>query len=500
MPTEDSRQLRFERRIVTTTVMATTFMAILDSTIVNIALPQMQGSLSATQDQITWVLTGYIVALAVATPLGGALSARLGRKRVIALAVLGFTLASVMCGAASSLSQIVLFRVLQGFFGAALVPLSQAILLDLYPREKHGFAMAVWGVGVVFAPVLGPTLGGILTEFYNWRWIFYINVPVGVAALCGILAYVRETDRRNSQDFDYFGFIFLGVAIGAFQLMLDRGESLDWFASTEIVVEATLAGLSFYMFLVHTITTRHPFIPLAMFRDRNFVASVVTIFMISTIHLGALALLPPFLQQLLDYPVLTAGYVLAPRGLGTMTGIILATRLATKLDMRLLVFCGLVLNIVALWELSHFSLEVPTDLIVRTGLIQGLGLGFIFVPMTTLAFATLPSSLRDEATAMFNLLRNLGSSVGISIWITLLVRNTTTNHAALAEHLSPFRDALQHPLLPGAWEWRLPSGVLALNAEVTRQAGALAYVGDFQLMMWVTVICALPVLLLRKSP
>lgn len=485
--------------LITASVMLATVMQVLDTTIANVALSHMQGTMSATQEQISWVLTSYIIAAAIMTPPTGVLAARLGRKRLFAIMVTGFTIASMLCGAATSLTEMVAFRLLQGAFGAGLVPLSQAVLLDAYPREKHGSAMAMWGVGVMVGPILGPTLGGYLTEFYNWRWVFYINVPFGILALLGILAFVPETVRDRSRRFDFFGFALLSLAIGALQMMLDRGESQDWFGSTEIVVEAVLAGLFLYMFLVHMFTAKRPFIEPGLFRDRNLAVGLFLIFMVGVVLLATLALMPPFLQNLLGYPVLTTGIVLAPRGVGTMISMLIVGRLVGKVDTRLLILFGISLTALSLWEMCGFNTEVPVSTIVWTGVLQGLGLGFIFVPLSTVTFSTLVPHYRNEGTAMFSLMRNIGSSIGISIVVTLLAQNTQASHAVIADALTPFRDVLQQPWLLRVWNWHTVSGVMALNGEVTRQAAAIAYLNDFAFMMWVMVLSAPLALLLRKS-
>ncbi len=485
------------RGLITASIMLATVMQALDTTIANVALPHMQGALSATLDQVGWVLTSYIIAAAIMTPPTGFLAARFGRKRVFMVAVSGFTIASMLCGAATSLNEMVLFRLLQGAFGAGLVPLSQAVLLDTYPRERHASAMAMWGVGVMVGPILGPTLGGYLTEFYNWRWVFYINLPFGLLALLGILSFVPETKIDRSRPFDWFGFTLLSLSIGALQLMLDRGQSQDWFTSTEIIVESVLSALFLYMFIVHMLTDRRPFLEPGLFKDRNFSIGLVFIFVVGIILLATLALLPPFLQNLMDYPVVTTGFVLAPRGVGTMIAMLMVGRMAGKVDPRAMIFAGLSLTALSLWEMSHFTLQVDTWSIVRTGVTQGLGLGFIFVPLSTITFATLKPQWRTEGTAMFSLMRNIGSSIGISIMVTLLARNTQTNHALLASALTPFNSALQ--AAGELWNPSTAAGAAALNGEVTRQAAAIAYLADFRMMMWVTLL-AMPLLFfLRKA-
>ena len=487
------------RNMVTICAMTATIMQALDTTIANVALPHMQGALGVTQDQIGWVLTSYIVAAAICMPLTGFLAARFGRRRLFIGAVIGFTLASMLCGAAQSIEQIVLFRLLQGVFGASLVPLSQAVLLDTWPRERHGSAMALWGVGVMVGPILGPSLGGWLTEYYNWRWVFYINLPFGLLAWFGLTAFVRETPIDRSRRFDLLGFALLGLGIGALQMLLDRGESLDWFASPEIVVEALLGGLALYLFVAHIFTHEQPFIEPGLFRDRNFSVGLVFIFMIGVILLATMALLPPFMQNLMGYPVIDVGMLLAPRGVGTMLAMMTVGRLAGRVDVRYLIFAGLLLTSLSLWEMTGFTLEVGTRDIVRTGFVQGLGLGFIFVPLSTLTFATLAPRYRTEGTALFSLMRNIGSSIGISVVIGYLAQRTQINHAAFADFINPFSLALRQAGELGVYDAGTAAGLARLDREVTRQAATLAYLQDFRLMMFVT-LAALPLLLLLRAP
>ena len=483
---------------VTICVMLATIMQAIDTTIANVALPYMQGSLSATLDQANWVLTSYIVAAAIMTPPTGWLAGRFGRKRLFIVQVVGFTLASVLCGVAQTLNEMVLFRLLQGLCGAALVPLSQAVLLDTWPREKHGSAMALWGVGVMVGPILGPTLGGWLTESYSWRWVFYVNVPVGILTVLGLLTFLRESDRRDVP-FDWFGFATLSVAIGALQLMLDRGEQLNWFGSTEILAEAVVAGTAFYLFLVHTFTAQRPFVNPRLFADRNFAAGLVFIFLVGIILLATLALLTPYLQNLMGYPVLTAGMVLAPRGMGTMLMMFIVGRLIGKIDSRLIIGAGLLVTAVSLYEMSGFTPDVPASTIVRTGFMQGLGFGLIFVPLSTVTFATLPPEWRTDATGLFSLMRNLGSSIGISIVVSLLASNTQANHAEIAANLSPFNAELHAPAIHDHWNAWSAAGQASLDGVVNVQAQIIAYADDYRLMMFLT-LAALPTLLLMRKP
>jgi len=485
------------RGLITISIMLATIMQAIDTTIANVALPSMKGAMSATQDQISWVLTSYIVAAAIMTPVTGVIGARWGRKRVFLGSVAGFTIASMLCGISVSLSQIVLFRLLQGIFGAGLVPLSQAVLLDTYPPEQHGSAMAIWGLGVMVGPIIGPSLGGYLTDYYNWSWIFFINLPIGIIAFAGILSFVPESRRTDNRSFDYFGFVLLSLSIGALQLLLDRGQSLDWFSSREIVVETVAAILFMYMFLVHTLTAEHPFIKPAMFVDKNFVVGLIFIFIIGTTLYATLALLPPFMQQLMKFPVVTTGLVLAPRGMGTMVAMMLVGRLVGRVDTRLLIFTGLSLTAISLFLMARFTSEVAIPVIVYTGVLQGLGFGFVFVPLSTTTFATLAPQLRTEGTAMYSLMRNIGSSIGISVVVTLLARNTQINHANLAEAIQPFREPMALQSLPQIWDWTTTSGIAALNGEVTRQALIISYLNDFRFIMWI-ILLSMPLLLILR--
>jgi len=449
----------------------------IDTTIANVALPHIQGSLSAAQDQITWVLTSYIVAAAIMTPLTGWLAGAFGIKRVFLISVIGFTVASVLCGLAENLTQIVFFRLLQGVGGAALMPLSQAVLLRINPPERHGQAMAVWGTGVMIGPIVGPALGGWLTDNYDWRWVFYINLPIGIIAFVGILVFIHETRHAQGERFDFFGFGALGVAIGALQILLDRGELKDWLHSTEIWVEATVAGLALYLFVVHTLTTSgRPFLNRELLRDANFVAGLVLMFFVGVIMFATLALMPTMLQQLMHYPVTTAGLVIAPRGVGTMIGMFLVGRIINLFDIRLIILSGLALTTLSLYQMSEFSLGMNMQPIVVSGLVQGFGLGFVFVPLSTISFSTLPRSVLTQATALFSLVRNIGSSIGIAILEALFVENTQIVHAHLIEHLRPDNPLARAPYLLPPFSLSETPGIAALNVEVTRQAQMVAYI------------------------
>jgi DHA2 family multidrug resistance protein len=349
---------------------------------------------------------------------------------------------------------------------------------------------------VMVGPILGPTLGGWLTEAYNWRWVFYINVPIGILTLVGLSAYLAETKITKAR-LDWFGFAMLSIAIGSFQMMLDRGEQLDWFSSTEILVEAVVAALAFYLFIVQTFTVKQPFIDPHIFKDRNFTIGLCFIFVVGIILLASLALITPYLQNLMGYPVITAGMVLAPRGIGTMVAMMVVGRIINRVDPRILLAAGLLLTAEVLWEMTYFTPDVSQWTLIRTGVLQGMGLGFMFVPLSTITFATLPGTLRTQGTALYSLMRNIGSSIGISLVIFLLTRNTQIVHAELAGYVTPFNDALAAVAPSHFWNMATTIGRAALNAEVTRQASVVAYANDFKLMMVVALI-ALPLIFLLK--
>ena len=488
------------RGAITISIMLATFMQGVDTTIANVALPHMQGSFSAAQDQIAWVVTSYIVAAAIMTPLTGWLAGRLGIKYVFFVSVAGFTLASALCGVATSLAQMVIYRLLQGICGAALVPLSQSVLLQINPPQRHAKAMSVWGMGVILGPIIGPALGGWLTDQYNWRWVFFINVPFGLLAAAGILIFIRDTRRAHRESFDFFGFATLSLAIGALQMFLDRGELKDWFGSTEIWVEATIAGLAFYLFVVHTVTaTDRSFLNRDLLKDANCAVGTILMFLVAIPLFGTMVLLPTMLQDLLNYPVLTTGFVLVPRGLGTMAAMFVVARLIGRVDTRLIILAGLTLTAVALWQMTGFSLLMGMGPVISTGVLQGFGLGLVFTPLSVVTFSTLPRQILTQGTAIFSLTRNIGSSVGIAIVEALLVENTQVVHSRLVEQLRPDNPMARLPHMAAPFSLTDPSGIAALNAEATRQAAMVAYIDNFKLMM-VIVIVGLPLLLLLRRP
>ncbi len=486
------------RAVLATCAVLATLMQSLDTTIANVALPYMQGSLSASQDQINWVLTSYIVAAAIMTTPTGWLSDRLGRRRFFVIAIVGFTAASVLCGLAQTLPQMVLFRLLQGVFGAFLVPMSQSLMFELFPAEQRGQAMALWGVGVMIGPVIGPALGGWLTEQYNWRWVFYINLPVGIVAALGMLIFLPERARPTAR-FDWTGFGLLGLALGSFQIMLDRGQQLDWLGSSEIITEACLAGLAAFCFLVHLALFETPLVAPRLFRDINFLVGMLFIFVVGVVLYSSLALLTPYLQTLMGYPVLTAGTLMGTRGIGTMGGMLATGRLLGRVDARLLIFVGFVVLIGSLDMMIGFSPDMSAGTIVVSGLLQGVATGIIFTTSSTTTFATLPAELRTQGTALYSLLRNIGSAIGISITGALLQRNIQINHASITALVTPFNRMLGQAGIARFWNPLRGAGATSLDAEVNRQAATIAYSDDFKLMLILAVI-AVPMVFLLRAP
>ncbi|HET7575862.1 MAG TPA: DHA2 family efflux MFS transporter permease subunit [Sphingomicrobium sp.] len=486
-----------ERLIVTVGVMAAVLLQVLDTTIANVALPHMQASLNASIDTINWVLTSYIVASAIALPISGWLADRVGRKRLLLISVVLFTVASMLCATATSLGEMVLFRAFQGVGGAFIVPLAQATLFDINPREKHGQAMALFGGGVMIGPILGPVLGGWLTDNYNWRWVFLVNLPVGIICILVMARFMPKTETLQRK-FDMFGFALLAICLAALQFCLDRGEQKDWFSSWEILVEAGIAIAAGWMFLVHMITAKHPLFDRIMFTDRNFATSMVFMVVTGVLLLAGLALLPPLLQNLYGYSVLQSGFLTAPRGLGTLFSMLIAGRLTGRIDARLLVGIGVVLMGVSLHMMTGFAIDQPSTPVVTSGVVQGLGLGLIFVPLQTLAFETLATKYRTTGAALLNLARNVGGSVGISVVSTQLVRMSQVSHADLAAQITQQTIPTANPeILQTGIPVAGPAALAYINAIINKQALFIAYLDDFKLMMIVS-FAILPLLLFMK--
>jgi MFS transporter, DHA2 family, multidrug resistance protein len=486
------------RMMLTVCAMTATIMQALDTTVANVALPYMQGSLGASLDQINWVLTSYIVASAIMTAPIGWMADRFGRRRLFVICSAGFTVASLLCAMSQDISAMVTARLLQGAFGAALVPLSQSVMLDAYPPEQRGQAMAIWGMGVMLGPIMGPTLGGFLTDQYCWNWVFLINLPVGIVTVLGLLVFMDETKQQDHLRFDWFGFVSLAVGIGALQLFLDRGEQVGWYESPEIVIETIIAAAGFYFFFAHSLTTNQPFVRFEMFKDRNFAAACLFMAMIGVVLFGVMALITPFMQNLLGYPIMTAGFLLGARGVGTLISMMMVGRLMQFVEARTLVGAGLAISAVTLYEMTGFTTDTSATTIVVLGVIQGAGLGLVFVPLSTVAFATLPGHLRTSGTAMLTLVRNIGSSIGISMVIAQLTSTTTVMHARLTENINPFNNALQQAgaMLSTATD----QGRALLDLMVTQQATIISYDNTFKLLMVLTLVALPLVLAIGKAP
>jgi DHA2 family multidrug resistance protein len=486
------------RNMVTICAMTATIMQALDTTIANVALPYMQGSLSASQDQINWVLTSYIVAAAIMTAPVGWIANRFGRKRIFIICSAGFTVASVMCGLAQDIEQMVLFRLLQGVFGAALVPLSQAVMLDSYALHERAKAMSIWGMGVMMGPIMGPSLGAWLTETYSWHWVFFVNLPFGIVTVLGLMAFMDETRADRNLRFDWFGFAALAVGIGAMQVALDRGEQLGWLESNEIIAEIIVSIAGFYYFFAHSFTTERPFIQFAIFKDRNFIGGCVFMAVMGLVLFSTMALSSPYLQNVIGYPIITAGLLLASRGCGTFVAMMLVGRMMRYIEARTLIIVGLSLTGLSLFYITGWTDQTGVPEIVTLSVVQGFGFGLVFVPLSTVAFLTLPNHLRTDGTAMLTLLRNVASSIGISIVIAQLTEGGRRVYAILDEHVTPFNHALQMPDVRGLLNLSTDAGRALADVMLTLQAQIIAFSQDYQMVMIFT-LCTIPLALMIGS-
>ncbi|KQT49658.1 disulfide bond formation protein DsbA [Devosia sp. Leaf420] len=481
--------------MLTLALMLGTIMQVLDTTIANVALPHMSSSLGASQNEITWVLTSYIVAAAIATPLTGWMSDRLGQRRLFLFAVIGFTVASALCGIASSLPEMVIFRVLQGICGAMIAPLAQTVLLNINPKERIGQAMAIYGMGIMVAPIIGPSLGGWLTETFDWRWVFLVNVPVGAVCVAMLMLFMPQTEIKN-RSFDFFGFGMLALGVGALQLMLDRGAENDWFQSIETWIELGLVITGIWVFLVHSLTAKQPFVDLKMFKDFNFSLASLLMGVMGITLFSGLALLPPMLQNLMGYSVIFTGLLMAPRGAATLVAMMIVGRTSGKVDPRIVLLIGALLMSYSLYLMTGFSPDMDYWPVIITGALQGFGMGFLFVPLSTMAFATIAPSVRADATAMFALVRNMGQGIGISLVSVVLSSMMQVNHAELAERLTVDSMAVQTQM-PG-----LIAGngqiIAVINGLVQKQAAMLAYLDDFWLML-ILSLASIPLILLLRG-
>jgi DHA2 family multidrug resistance protein len=486
------------RRVITAALTLATVMNALDTTIANVALPHMEGSISASQDQITWVLTSYIIATGLMTPLSGWLAQKIGRKRMFLYSITGFTIASMLCGIATSLPEIVVFRLLQGMAGAGIAPLSQSVLLDIYPPRDIAKVMSLWSASIILGPIVGPAVGGYLTENFSWRWCFYINAPIGALAFTILYIFMDKDEGGRQRPFDVVGYGALVSFIAGLQLMLDRGPSQDWFASKEIWIEATAAAVGLWIFVIQTLTAEHPFFHRDLAKDRNYVTTTLFGFLSSALLYSATALLPSMMQNLLGYTALQSGYASMPRGLGSLITFVLSPYLLRAVGARAMMFAGVCISIFAFWQMSHFDLMMTSWPIMASGLIQGLGSGLLFSPLATVSYATLSPVHRTEGTVLSTMIRSLGSSVGISVMEAGLVNQTVVAHSVLAGHVQP-SDPVYMSVNPAFMNPLDPLGMQLLNGEVTRQAGMIAYDAMFALSIFLAG-GMIPLLLLLRPP
>ena len=496
--------------LIAVSVMFATFMEVLDTTVVNVSLPHIAGSLSASIDEATWALTSYLVANAIILPMTGWLASRFGRKRLLMLSVIGFTSASFLCGLAPTLGMLILFRVLQGATGGALQPLSQAVLLEAFPPRDRGKAMGFWGLGIVVAPILGPVLGGWLTDAYSWRWVFYINIPVGIASLVMTQLYIFDPPylRSENRSIDYWGIGMLAVGIGALQIVLDKGQQEDWFSSSLITTLAVLSAGCIVALIIHELTTENPVIDLRVFKERSYAVGVFLMTILGFVLYGSMVLLPIMLQTLLGYPPLEAGIAMAPRGLGAFFMMPLTGLMTGMFDARKLLAVGLTVGGGTLLWLAGLNLQAGYWDVFWPQLIQGVGMSLLFVPLTTVSMDSIPRERMGNATSLFNLMRNIGGSVGIAITGTLLARHSQATTSTLGSHVTMYDQASQSMFA------QLRAGFMAAGADavtatnrayaalfgmVQRQASMVSFVGLFQLL-GLMFLALLPLVLIMRKP
>ncbi|GGZ96828.1 DHA2 family efflux MFS transporter permease subunit [Novosphingobium arvoryzae] len=478
-------------------VMIAALLQILDSTIANVAVPHMQTSLGANADTINWVLTSYIVAAAVAMPITGWLAERVGTRRLFIWSVAGFILSSMLCGMAQNMTSMVIFRAMQGITGSFISPLSQAAMIDSTKPSRQPQMMSLWGMSVMIGPILGPILGGWLTEEWNWRWVFYVNLPLGIVSLVILIAELPDR-AKSERRFDLIGFGLVALALGSLQLMLDRGNHVDWFESVEIWIYTAVTVSAAWVGVLHLTSTPDPLFRRELFANPNFAISLLLMVVVGLVMMASIALLPPMMQHLFGYSVIDTGWALMPRGVGTLVSMQVSGWLVRRgVDARPIVMLGFLLAGVSLWMMSGWSLDVDNGHIIITGLIQGLGMGLVFIPLNNAAFATLPPTLRTEGASLLNLTRSLGASVGISVCTTLFARSVQVSHADLAANVDgSFTEAIDVTTIDRFQA--LGDAVLRMiDGEVTRQAMMIAYINDFYAMMWVT-LAAIPLVLLMR--
>jgi DHA2 family multidrug resistance protein len=483
---------------ITGALMLATLMNTLDSTIANVALPHIQGSVSAAQDQITWVLTSYIIATAIMTPLSGWLSQKIGVKRMLLISVGGFTAASMLCGIATSLPEIVVYRLLQGIAGASLIPLSQSVMLGLYPQRLIPRVMSIWSAAVILGPIIGPTLGGWITENLTWRWVFYINLPVGILAFLGLWTFMGHDDGGRQRPFDFLGFGSLVMFVLGFQVLVDRGPGQDWFYSKEIWVEAVIGAIGLWMFVLQTATAKEPFFHRDLAKDGNFVGTTIFGFFVGALLFSTSALLPSFMQTLMGYSAMQSGIASMPRGLGSLISFLAIPWLVQRFGARMVLFSGVIMNVWSTWMMGNFDLSMTAEPIMMAGFIQGLGTGLMFAPLNTLGYATLDPRHRTEGTIVATMARSLGSSAGISVVQAMLIRDSALAHSRLADHIGAHPSTLTG--LPAVMNPSTSLGLQILNGEVTRQGTMISYDNVFSWMALSVMLLAPLILILKPAP
>jgi DHA2 family multidrug resistance protein len=481
-------------------IMTASLLQILDTTIANVAIPRMQAALGATPDEVSWVLTSYILASAVGIPLTGWLSDRIGSRRLFILSTAGFVVSSMLCGMAQNITQMVLFRTLQGLTGSFISPLSQAAMLDVNRPSRQPQMMAIWGMGIMAGPILGPIIGGWLTDNWNWRWVFYVNVPLGVIALTILIAQLPSRPIIKKR-FDMFGFATIAISLMALQLLLDRGNHLDWFDSLEIWIYAVVLACAAWMGAVHFMTTPHQTLfDKRLFANPSFLIGLVFMVSMGIVMFATMALLPSMLQRLFGYSVIGTGWVMMPRGVGTLLSMQLSGILLRRgADPRALVVMGILLSSLSFWQMSAWSLQIDQWHVVLSGFLQGVGMGLLFIPINTTAFSTLPQELRTEGSSLLNLARSLGASAGIAVMTALLARNLQASHSDLASHVTASMTSLIDFSAIDRFQQAGATVLTAVDAEINRQAAMVAYVDDYYVMMWLSLL-VLPLTLLMRRP
>ena len=496
---EDNKPTGLRLKIITISLILAPLIQVFDTSLMSVSLKQMQGSLSATQDQMAWVLTSYLIALAVMTPLWGAISAKYGRKNLLLVSIVGFIVCSLLSGTSDSLGEILVYRFIQGVFGAALIPLSQSALLSIYKREDFSIAMGWWGVGIMFGPVFGPTLGGYITEYFNWRWAFYLNVPIGILAFVMISIMVPRQGQQKQRPFNYFGFVALGIAVACIQFILDRGERLDWFASPSIILLALIGSAALWVFVVNSMTSAYPLVDPSLFRDKNYMSGIVLRVLFGIFLFGSLVLIPPFLQNQGGYPLVDSGIVLAWRGAGSMCSALIVGRILKFIDPRKVILAGMAVAASTMWLMAGFTEDIDKTVVYVICFAQGIALSSFIIPVNTVAFSTLTPEQRDIGTSFYSLLNNMGRSLGIALLASYLARNTQQNHSMLSDHITTFNDAVRHSLIPDVWDITTTAGLSAVHRMVNQQAELIAYINDFRLLA-IIIICCMPIVIMMRNP